>query len=357
MSLHRNITLPPLNQTEERGSMNSRVQQKNSEGIHDSPADFDVEGQLTTKLCWSGSSYLYAGPGRKPELLRQLERHVNEELCAISSQEPKFEELRLQVYRNVFDQFISAFTTYQPLLCTIKKEYDNIIVDQQDQIQKLAPLQSQLRLVTEECERKIRAQWKEQHTEIETLKREKQQLQRDAQSMKEAEKNTQTVVDRLRSELSQQYLQYREEHDARQLLIRQLNDLTRASVMNKRPAVQNKDFQELQRELEACREELRSMKAEYRDAVPLHDWDALQQTHQRTVLQLKTLQGDFKLMKSEYDILLELHKSSNLQPKDQVSTSMQTEENVEEEPETKPEQLHKLINLCDPKEEPAHESK
>lgn len=41
------------------------------------------------------------------------------------------------------------------------------------------------------------------------------------------------------------------------------------------------------------------------------------------VVQLKTLQGDFKLIKSEYDTLLELHKSGNLQPKNQVSTSVQ----------------------------------
>ncbi|RVE72067.1 hypothetical protein OJAV_G00058140 [Oryzias javanicus] len=360
MSLHRNITLPPLNQTEERGKVHQRDSEQKlqtSEEILDSAADFDVEGQLARKLCWSGCSYLYAGPGRKPGLLRQLEHHVNEELSAISSQEPKFEELKLQIYRNVFDQFISAFTTYQPLLCTIKKEYDNIIADQKDQIQKLAPLQSKLRLMTEECERTIRARWKEQHTEIETLRGEKQQLQRDVQSMREKEKNLQTVVDHLRSELSQQYLQYREERDGRQLLIRQLNDLTKASVMNKRPAVQNKAFQELQLELETCREELRSMKAEYRDTVPQHKWDALQQTHQQTVLQLKTLQGDFKLMKNEYDTLLELHKSRNFQLKNQVSTSVQTEESVEEELETKSEQLHKLINLRDHKEEPVHESK
>lgn len=47
-----------------------------------------------------------------------------------------------------------------------------------------------------------------------------------------------------------------------------------------------KDFQGLELELEACREELTRIKAEYRDAVPQHDWDALQQTHQRTVLQV-----------------------------------------------------------------------
>lgn len=68
------------------------------------------------------------------------------------------------------------------------------LAGQQEEIQKLAPLRSQLRLVKEECERKIRAQWREQHNEIEMLKREKQQLQEDVQSMKETEKNMQTVV-------------------------------------------------------------------------------------------------------------------------------------------------------------------
>lgn len=42
-------------------------------------------------------------------------------------------------------------------------------------------------------------------------------------------------VDHLQSELSKQYLQYREERDARKLLIWQLNDLTRGSVKD-RPA-------------------------------------------------------------------------------------------------------------------------
>lgn len=45
-------------------SMNSRVQQKNSEGIHDSPADFDVEGQLTTKVCKT-----------PPSLIKTSEKH------------------------------------------------------------------------------------------------------------------------------------------------------------------------------------------------------------------------------------------------------------------------------------------
>lgn len=43
-------------------------------------------------------------------------------------------------------------------------------------------------------------------------------------------------VDHLQSELSDQYLQYREERDARRLLIWQLNDMTRSSVKEQRSA-------------------------------------------------------------------------------------------------------------------------
>lgn len=65
---------------------------------------------------------------------------------------------------------------------------------QQDQIRQLEPLRSHLRLVTEECDRKIQARWAEEQAEIEVLKREKQQLQRDIEAMREKEKAMQAVV-------------------------------------------------------------------------------------------------------------------------------------------------------------------
>jgi len=65
---------------------------------------------------------------------------------------------------------------------------------QQDEIGELGPLRSHLRLMTEECDRKIQARWGEEQTEIETLKREKQQLQKDIEATKEKEKAMQTVV-------------------------------------------------------------------------------------------------------------------------------------------------------------------
>ncbi len=65
---------------------------------------------------------------------------------------------------------------------------------QLDQIQALEPLRSHLRLVTEECDRRIQARWAEEQAEIGALKKEKQLLQKDIEAMREKEKAMQAVV-------------------------------------------------------------------------------------------------------------------------------------------------------------------
>ncbi|KAG7521922.1 hypothetical protein JOB18_009736 [Solea senegalensis] len=271
-----------------------------------------------------------------------MESYLNKELHSISPQEPKYQELKLQVHRDIFGCYIKEFQTYQPILSAIRKEYENMLAYQQDQIQELEPLRSHLRLVREECERKIQARWGEERAEIGALKREKQQLQRDIEAMRENEKATQTVVEHVQRELSKQYLRYREERDARRLLIGQLSDLTRATVKTETPAGDNaeedKDPVELQLALKVCRvdltraqEELSKMKAEYWDVVPRRNWDTLEETHKQTLLQLHTLQADFNQVKSEYDTLLELHNNrGDVKVETLDSTSVQQLETSDE---------------------------
>ncbi|XP_071313947.1 translin-associated factor X-interacting protein 1 isoform X2 [Trachinotus anak] len=328
MSLHRGIKLPPLTPSQKQRLTYDTIQ-TSVEGQEEG----SVQPPAARQLRSAGSSYIYAGLGRKPQLLMHLESYVKKELHTISPHEPKLQELKLQVFREVFGRFIREFKTYQPLLSAIKKEYENTLAYQQDQIRELEPLRSHLRLVTEECDRKIQARWGEEQAEIGALKREKQQLQKAIEAMGEKEKAMQAVVEQLQYELSNQYLQYREERDARKLLIWQLSDLTRASVKGEQPADENteaKDPVELQLALRVCREdltkaqeELNRMKAEYWDVVPRRNWDSLEQTHKQTLLQLKTLQADFDQLKSEYDTLLELHKRDRIQPETHDSTTVQ----------------------------------
>lgn len=339
MSPNKDIKFPPLTPSQKtrltyEHNLQSYTAQESEEGHEEESAGGVSVQPRATRKCWTGGSFFYAGPDRKPQLLMQLENYVSKELHAIDPHEPKFQELKLQVYRNAFECFITAFKTYQPLLSAIKKEYENTFVHQGEQIKKLEPLQSHLRLVTEECDRKIQARWAEEQAEIAALKMEKQKLKEEIEAMRKREKTVQAVVDHLQSELSDQYLQYRKERDARRLLIWQLNDMTKSTVKEERSADKNwKDPVELQLALKVCREDLRNaqeelnrMNAEYWGVVPQCDWDALEQEHQRTELQLKTLQDDFDQLKSEHDTLLELHKRGSMQAKTHVSTSVQTDE-------------------------------
>ncbi|XP_078139409.1 translin-associated factor X-interacting protein 1 [Centroberyx gerrardi] len=287
-------------------------------------------------VCWTGSDYLYAGPGRKPRFLRQLESYVNRELQTINPHEPELQELKLQVYRDVFGRFIEEFKTYQPLLCAIKKEYENTLVYQQLQIRDLEPLRCHLRLVTEECDRRIRARWEEEQA----LEREKQQLQKDVEAMREKETVMQTLVAHLQSELADQYLLYQEQSDAHETLIAKLNDLTSCSVKEEEPAHENtegedKDPVMLRLALRVCREdltkaqvELNRIQAEYWDVVPRRNWETLEHTHQQTLLQLERLQGDFDQLRSEHDTLLELHKRGSMHAESDRSITEQMDESV-----------------------------
>ncbi|XP_070828897.1 translin-associated factor X-interacting protein 1 isoform X1 [Chaetodon trifascialis] len=352
MSPRKDIKFPPLipsqkqRVTYDHSLQNDTVQTSEEEQEGESVGAVSDQPTMR-KLCWTGSSYIYAGPGRKPQLLMHLESYVNKELQTINSHEPKYQELKLQVYRNVFGHFIKEFKTYQPLLSAIKKEYETTLAHQQDQIQELESLRSHLKLVTQECDRKIHTRWAEEQAEIGALKMEKQQLQKDIGAMREREKAMQAVVDRLQYELSQQYLQYREERDARKLLLWQLNDPSKGSVKDEHPVDGNKgetkDPVELQLALKVCRvdltkaqEELNRMKAENWDSVPRRDWDTLEQTHKQTLLQFKTLQGDFDQLKSEYDTLLELHKAANIQNKTDIPISEQMDETVSHEQSQSP---------------------
>ncbi|XP_062419101.1 translin-associated factor X-interacting protein 1 isoform X2 [Pungitius pungitius] len=339
MSPNKDVKLPPLTPSQkQRLTCDHGVQNDTlltEEGQEGESAGAVSVQPAVTEFSSKGSSYIYSGPWRKPQLLMHLENYVNKELHAIGSHEPKFQELKLQVYRDVFGCFIKEFKTYQPLLAAIKKEYENTLVYQQNKIQELMPLRSHLRLVTEDCDRRIQARWAEEQAEIRALKREKQQLQRDIEARREKEKAMQAVVDRLQSELSNQYLQYREERDARQLLICQLNHLTRGSVKGDHPSDEStgaKDRVELQLALKVCRkdltevqEELIKMKADYWDVVPKRNWDTLEQTHKQNLLQMNRLQGDFDQLKSEYDTLLQLHKRGSIQMETHDPVAVQME--------------------------------
>ncbi|CAL8394748.1 unnamed protein product [Arctogadus glacialis] len=285
-----------------------------------------VNSTAPRKLVDKGGYHLYAGPGRKPRLLEELQEFVKRELHPIHPEDPRSQELKLQVYRNAFGRFIEEFRNYQPLLGAIQKEYENALADLQNQIRELKPLQTRVLLVTEECNRKVLARWEDGQAQVRALEEDKRQLLKDMEDMREQEERQNAVVSRLQCDLAGQYRQYREEKDSRSLLLLKYSLCRCAAEPDEEaydiPAYdEDKDPVKLKIALKVCRKdlsntegELNKIKSEYWGVVPRQDWDALEDAHKRTLLQLQELQRDFDQLKSEHDTLREVHKGEAVQP-------------------------------------------
>ncbi|XP_056334952.1 translin-associated factor X-interacting protein 1 isoform X2 [Danio aesculapii] len=257
----------------------------------------------------------------KPRFLEQLECLLKRELEALdNTHSSKVQELRLQVYQEVFGYLIEEFKTYKPILSAIKKEYDITLAHLRDQIRDLLPLRAKLVLVSEQSDKKILEMRIQERDEVQALKHECRHLQSIIESMRSQQSALQIQVDHLKEDLATQYQLYRDERDARKLLI------TRISTMQSTQDTKHDDDNEedesedpvvVKMALEVCREdltkaqvELNRLQAEYSDVVPRRDWDNLNHMHEEILMKLETLQADFNQMKSEYDTLLEVHQKS-----------------------------------------------
>ncbi|KAM6946369.1 translin-associated factor X-interacting protein 1 [Aplochiton taeniatus] len=271
----------------------------------------------------------FGGPVGKPRFLEHLENYLKRELHGIHQNIPHVQEHKLQAYREVFDCFIEDFKTYKPLLSAIKNEYEISLAHLRDQIRELEPLRARLVLVSEQCEMRILGLHSEERAGVQALKLDRQNLLKTIDTMKEHQNALQTQVTRLEEDLSAQYLKYREESDARKLLVAHVSGLSYGSEHQEEGdecdgcplsvtavlEVESEDPVKLKIALRVCREDLtkaqvklNQLHAEYGDVVPRRDWESLEHTHTQSLKQLETLQGDFDQMKREYDTLLEVHK-------------------------------------------------
>ncbi|XP_053479134.1 translin-associated factor X-interacting protein 1 isoform X1 [Ictalurus furcatus] len=254
----------------------------------------------------------------KPRFLEQLECYLRRELASLDLHSPKLQQLKLQAYREVFDYFIEEFKTYKPLLSAIKNEYEITLVYLQQQIQELEPLRAQMVLLSEQCEERILGLREQERAEITALKQERQHLQQVIESMKEQQSTLQTQVSYLEEDLARQYVLYRDERDARRLLI---DNISSMSYSPQEPGYSlDEDPVNLKLALDVCRVdlsktqmELNHLHAEYGDVVPRRDWDNLERMYQENLLKVETVQCDFNQMKMEYDTLLKLHQQTSTQ--------------------------------------------
>ncbi|XP_056382264.1 translin-associated factor X-interacting protein 1 isoform X2 [Hyla sarda] len=254
----------------------------------------------------------------KPRYLEKLESYLRRELQSLDSAKVISQELRLQPYRDVFDYFMEDFKTYKPLLCAIKNEYEVTLAHQRERIRSLEPLKAMLVSVSERCDKKIQEIYEKERLEVKTLQMEKLSLLQVIDKLKEEKISLQAQVSKLQEEIEKTYLMYRNECDARKLLISDINELKHQQEdlkLSQDPKVQGEDPVTLAVALRMARSDLtktqvllNTLKADYGDVVPRRDFENQEKNLAACVEKIETLQKDFAQLQREHKSLLEINQ-------------------------------------------------
>ncbi|XP_005105955.1 translin-associated factor X-interacting protein 1 [Aplysia californica] len=258
----------------------------------------------------------------KPRFLEQLENFLKKELRALGVVDVQPSDLRLQAHREVFEYLIEDFKTYKPLLSAVKNEYEMMLAYQRQQVRQLEPLKQMLVTVSEQCEQKIMALREDERGEMSDLKKENRDLYGKISSLMNEQHDLKEQVNRLKTKLSEEYHKYRDECDARKLLVADINDLRYQQedyLASKNTAQQNQDTEEdpviLKMALIKSREgektathKLNEMIANYGDVIPRRDFETLEAKFKELDAKYETSQQDFKKLQAEHNALLDIQK-------------------------------------------------
>ncbi|XP_041376363.1 translin-associated factor X-interacting protein 1-like [Gigantopelta aegis] len=189
-----------------------------------------LAGSLPTRMLTADKRLVLVGAddtGRpklipKPQLLEQLERSLEDELRRLNLTEVKPNELRFQIYRQVFEILTEYFPAYNFVLTSIKNEYDMVLNLQRLEISKLIPLQHELVLLSEHYEEETIDQEQSENEEITRLKEDIRKRREQIEKVKQEKIELQREVERLQGLLGQEYEKCRDETDARKLLAQEI---------------------------------------------------------------------------------------------------------------------------------------
>ncbi|XP_076469854.1 translin-associated factor X-interacting protein 1-like [Babylonia areolata] len=255
----------------------------------------------------------------KPRFLEQLQSFLSKELNALGVTDVSPSDLRLQAHREVFEYLIEDFKTYKPLLAAIKNEYEMMLAFQRQQIRQLEPLKQMLVTVSEQCDQKIMGLREDERQEVSNMKAENRRLYAKISAMANEQRDLQEQVNRLQENLREEHQKYRDECDARKLLVADINDLRYQQedyLASKQTATEEEVAEDpvmLKIALKKARDDekaasvrLAEMVANYGDVIPRRDFEALEKKYKELEEQSEITQGDFRKLQAEHNALLEV---------------------------------------------------
>uniref|UniRef100_A0A2C9L3Q9 Uncharacterized protein n=1 Tax=Biomphalaria glabrata TaxID=6526 RepID=A0A2C9L3Q9_BIOGL len=174
--------------------------------------------------------------------------------------------------------------------------------------------------MSEECDLKIMAIREDEKGEISDLKKENRKLYGQISNLMVEQEDLKEQVNNLKKKLEEEYKKYRDECDARKLLVADVNDLRYQQedyIASKNAALMNQDTEEdpvimkiaLQKSREAetaATKRLNEMIANYGDVIPRRDFEMLEAKFKELEEKYEISQQDFRKMQAEYKIETQL---------------------------------------------------
>lgn len=258
---------------------------------------------------------------KAPTNLKEIEKFLNESTSEYEGY-PNINDLRLQSYRTAFDAIMEELKTYRPVLAKIKSAYDSSLSEAKETRKELEETRQALLVLSEKCDHRLAENKQNQVQQLVNGKKHAEELRKEIKHYQQEKEDFVAQIDKLKYDLSETYKDFRDEQDARKILVAELRNQQAAEAgeagVEKEVSDDSQNTHDpvkLALALEVCREDLLKMtnklirvEADYGDVVPKREFEILQAKHEKLEKSERKCRHDFEKLNTEHQTLLDLHK-------------------------------------------------
>ena len=175
---------------------------------------------------------------------------------------PALDETRLELYRQSFEHFVGSFRAYQPILSTIKAEYDQAVTEVRNQVMHMQPQLTRYTALTSDYDLDLQMIYHKSDEETHSMRQRLDKLQRSTADTVRRVQITDAQLDEIGTEHSTAKAQLDEVEEAQHVLVtslrqweRTLDELhTKASASDKSVWSIQRRKEETQQKMSTCKE-------------------------------------------------------------------------------------------------------
>eukprot|EP00002_Diphylleia_rotans_P033761 TRINITY_DN7208_c0_g1_i5.p1 TRINITY_DN7208_c0_g1~~TRINITY_DN7208_c0_g1_i5.p1 ORF type:complete len:796 (-),score=186.16 TRINITY_DN7208_c0_g1_i5:1169-3556(-) len=258
----------------------------------------------------------------KPRFLLELERYVQAELLQVAKlekdPESNFNKAKFLVYREAFTLLVEKFSTYRGILSEIQAEYDSLINEYEDKLQKIQPYESELATIKAQCKRewdqwyeRVEDELRRNRIEIAAKDKELVQLREENDRLKELNKNLEGQIEFARDSIKDSLLKRQGLADKVKMfeeVVAQLN--AESEERRKIESKQRLHIEAIKKDLEQALADNTRVKEQLNSMVSSAQMHEVVSEFDKVRLQYESAQRIITTLNGDYQFLAEQHKGA-----------------------------------------------